>query len=29
MDRDSLTECVRDALPDFESILIAVLCLGA
>lgn len=28
MDRDALTERVRDSLPDFESVLIAVLCLG-
>ncbi|RJT07928.1 hypothetical protein [Halococcus sp. IIIV-5B] len=28
MDRDALAERVRDSLPDFESVLIAVLCLG-
>ena len=29
MERDALTERFRDAFPDFESVLIAVLCLGA
>jgi hypothetical protein len=28
MDRDSLSERIRDSLPDFESVLIAILCLG-
>ncbi|WP_233553845.1 hypothetical protein [Halococcus sp. IIIV-5B] len=29
MDRDSLTARLRDSLPDLESVLIAVLCIGA
>ncbi|EMA42008.1 hypothetical protein [Halococcus hamelinensis] len=28
MDRDALAERIRDSLPDFESVLIGVLCLG-